>query len=169
MTLDEAVKMALQFEGRVIAVYYDAMNRSQDSIGKRVFKVLNEEEKGHARYLKQKLDELAKAGRAKPAKLPSAIPTTDKIGAALKDAQGGTGSPASEEEIKLLRSALAIEVESCEFYRKLAAELPPEDGALFEHFVKIEEGHRAIVQAEIDCISGMGFWFDMPEFRLEAG
>ena len=74
-----------------------------------------------------------------------------------------------EEELNLLRRALAVEMESCEFYQKLVREMPPAERALFERFVEIEEGHRAIVQAEIDAISGNGFWFDIPEFRLEAG
>ena len=40
---------------------------------------------------------------------------------------------------------------------------------LFERFVAIEEGHQAIVQAEIDCVSGSGFWFDTSEINLEMG
>jgi hypothetical protein len=38
---------------------------------------------------------------------------------------------------------------------------------LFERFVEIEEGHVAIVQAEMDLVSGTGFWFDTAEFSLE--
>jgi len=169
MTLDQAIQTALQYEGRVVAIYLDAMRKSQDPIGKKVFKTLNEDESSHVRYLKEQLDELAKAGRVKPAKLATAIPPADKIGAALKNRRSKTVSPAPEEELNLLRRALAVEIETYEFYRKMARELPPEDRALFERFVEIEEGHRAIVQAEIDSISGLGFWFDIPEFRLEAG
>jgi len=168
MTLDEAIQTALQYEGRVIAIYGDAMRRSQDPVGKKVFKTLKEDESSHARYLKEKLDELAKAGRVKPAKLATAIPSANKIGAALKNHRGKTVSPAPEEELNLLRRALKVEIETCEFYEKLAKELPPGERSLFERFVEIEEGHRAIVQAEIDSISGSGFWFDIPEFRLEA-
>jgi hypothetical protein len=40
---------------------------------------------------------------------------------------------------------------------------------LFQRFVEIEQGHLAIVQAEIDSVSGLGFWFDMREFDLETG
>ena len=36
-------------------------------------------------------------------------------------------------------------------------------------FLGIEQGHQAIVQAEIDALSGLGFWFDFQEFNLEAG
>jgi len=169
MELEDAIRTALQYEGRVIAVYLDAMRRSMDPIGKKVFQTLHQEEAGHARYLKERLDELAKAGQIKQAKLATALPTPAEIGAALKNQRGKTVPPAPEEGLNLLRQALALESETCEFYQKLAKELPPEDRALFERFVEIEEGHRAIVQAEIDSITGSGFWFDIPEFRLEAG
>ena len=39
---------------------------------------------------------------------------------------------------------------------------------MFRRFVEIEEGHQKIVQAEIDCVSGAGFWFDSMEFKLEG-
>lgn len=169
MTLDEAIQMALQYEGRIISIYSDAMRRSQDPIGKKVFKTLNDDEISHVRFLKEKLDEVRKTGRIASVKLVTPIPPAEKIGAALKKPPGGNVPPVPEEELNLLRRALAVETESCEFYQKLVRELLPEERALFERFVEIEEGHRAIVQAEIDSISGNSFWFDIPEFRLEAG
>ena len=39
----------------------------------------------------------------------------------------------------------------------------------FGRFLEIEQGHQAIVRAEIDALTGMGFWFDFQEFDLEAG
>ncbi len=169
MTIDEAIKTALQYEGRVAAIYRDAMDRSRDPIGKKIFKTLNEEEISHVRYLKEKLEELQKTGHVTPEKLATVIPPADKIAAAASAFRGKASSPMPETEIGLLRRALELEVESTRFYRKLAEELPAEESALFEHFVRIEEGHGAIVQAEIDYISQTGFWFDVPEFRLEAG
>ena len=54
-------------------------------------------------------------------------------------------------------------------YRQMVSE-PPEDGRrLFERFVEIEAGHEAIVAAEINAVTGMGFWFDSREFSLEMG
>ena len=35
--------------------------------------------------------------------------------------------------------------------------------------VQMEESHYNIQQAELDHILGIGFWFDIPEFDLEAG
>jgi rubrerythrin len=169
MTIDEAIKTALQYEGRVVAIYRDAMDRSQDPIGKRIFKTLNEEEIGHVRYLKGKLEELHKTGRVVPTKLATAVLTADKIQAVRKAFKGKASFPKPETELGLLRRALEVEAETSSFYKKMARELSAEDKALFERFVEIEEGHKAIVQAEIDYVSKMGFWFDIPEFRLEAG
>jgi rubrerythrin len=169
MTIDEAIKTALQYEGRVCAIYHDAMDRSQDPIGKKVFKTLNEEEAGHVRYLMERLEEWERAGKINARELSTTIPTAKKIKAAAKSLQGKVASPMPEGELKLLRRALEIEAETSDFYRKMVRDLPAEEKALFERFVEIEEGHKAIVQAEIDYVTGMGFWFDIAEFRLEAG
>ena len=88
MTIDEAIKTALQYEGRVVAIYRDAMDRSQDPIGKKIFKTLNEEEIGHVRYLKEKLEELQKTGRVMPTKLATAVPPADKIARREKSFSG---------------------------------------------------------------------------------
>jgi hypothetical protein len=34
--------------------------------------------------------------------------------------------------------------------------------------LEIEEGHVSIVQAELDSVQGLGYWFDVPEFALES-
>jgi rubrerythrin len=169
MTIDEAIKAALQCEGRVVAVYRDAVDRCQDPIGKQIFKALNEDEISHVYFLEEKLDELRETGHIQPKTLATVVPSYEKIEAAIKAFRAEAATPMAETELKLLRRALAIEVETSELYQRLVRELPAEERGLFERFVEIEEGHKAIVQAEIDSISGSGFWFDVPEFRLEAG
>ena len=169
MTIDEAIRAALQCEGRVVTVYRDAVDQCQDPIGKRIFQALHEDEISHAHFLKEKLDELKEAGHIKPRVLATAVPSSDKIEAAIKTFRSEVATPVAETELILLRRALAIENETSELYQKLVRELAAEDRTIFERFVEIEEGHRAIVQAEIDSVTGTGFWFDIPEFRLEAG
>ena len=169
MKIDEAIRTALQYEGRVVVTYRDAMDRSQDPIGKKIFKTLHDEEIGHLRYLKERLDELQATGKIVPTKLNTIVPSREKIEAAIKVFRGKASSPMPETEVGLLRRALEMEIESSSFYRKMAGQLPADDRELFEHFVEIEDAHGAIVQAEIDFVSKMGFWFDVAEFRLEAG
>ena len=48
-------------------------------------------------------------------------------------------------------------------------ELPREGRDFFSPFLTIEDGHVAIVQAELDSVTNSGFWFDYQEFDLEAG
>ena len=45
--------------------------------------------------------------------------------------------------------------------------LGEEGKQLFKPFLAIEEGHIAIVQAELDYLSHTGYWFDFQEFDLE--
>ena len=49
----------------------------------------------------------------------------------------------------------------------MVRELPEEGKQLFAPFVEIEEGHLAIVRAEIDYLSKTGYWFDFKEFDME--
>ena len=51
----------------------------------------------------------------------------------------------------------------------MVEELPEGARPLFRRFLEIEDGHLAMVQAEIDTLAGTGFWFDVQEFSLEVG
>ncbi|HJX62659.1 MAG TPA: hypothetical protein VJ860_01760, partial [Polyangia bacterium] len=73
-----------------------------------------------------------------------------------------------DAELSSLYQALAAEDETSAFYIQMVRELPAEGQALFSRFLEIEDGHGAIVQAEIDSVKRMGFWFDLKEFDLEA-
>jgi len=57
MTIEEAIKTAIEFETQVRQVYRNAAEGASDPVGKRIFKVLAEEEQGHLEYLRSKLDE----------------------------------------------------------------------------------------------------------------
>jgi hypothetical protein len=100
MNIEEAIKTAIEYEIRVRETYVETLDEHVDNAGKRVFKLLADEEDGHVRYLKGKLDEWLAEGRL----------TSDGLETAL----------------------------------------PP-------------------VEAGIDSLTGMGFWFEMPEFDLEVG
>ena len=66
----------------------------------------------------------------------------------------------------MLRKALEAERKTSGFYGQMVSELPPEGQKLFERFLTIENGHLAIVQAEIDSLTGTGAWFDFLEVKL---
>jgi hypothetical protein len=60
-----------------------------------------------------------------------------------------------------------VERETSAFYQEMVGTLDGTGHSLFERFVEIEGGHLALVQAEIDSLSGSGYWFDTAEFSLE--
>jgi len=79
----------------------------------------------------------------------------------------GRGAKSSDPEDKILKEALELERQTSAFYAELVAKLEPKYRDLFERFLEIENGHLAIVQAEIDALAGHGHWFDFMEFSLE--
>ena len=66
-----------------------------------------------------------------------------------------------------MKKALDAETETSNFYKKMVEELPAEGQQMFSRFLEIEEGHVAIVQAEINALSGVGYWFDFTDISLE--
>lgn len=168
--LDQAIKTAMEFERKVYAVYADAMGKITDPVGRRIFKQLSIEEAEHVSYLKHRMDELLEKGHINIQELSTVVPDKKRI---AEESERITQSLQSREpastEIEYLKHAFEVEKETSEFYRQMASELSGEGQELFSHFLAIEEGHIAIVQAEIDSVQGMGFWFDMQEFSLEGG
>jgi rubrerythrin len=171
MDLSEAIRTALEFEGRVHKTYQDAMAAAVSDAGKRVFKTLCDEEMGHIKYLRERLDEWENTGKITVAKLGTAIPSKASINEGVQKLQEKIGSEVStkhDAELQFLQKALEVEIETSNFYREMVRTLDSDGQKMFERFVEIEEGHQAIVQAELDMVSGTGFWFDTMEFNLEA-
>ncbi len=166
MTIEEAIKTAIEFETEVRDVYRDAAGRAVDPTGKRVFTVMGDEEQDHIRYLVERLSEWRQTGKVKSAALKTAVPSKDVIAEGASKLASGMSDTDHGTEMEMLRKALDAEHRTSEFYRKMVRELPVEGQKLFERFVEIEEGHLAIVQAEMDSLTGTGAWFDVLEIKL---
>jgi rubrerythrin len=171
MTVEEAIRTAIAFEKKVLAAYLAAAKRAEDPVAQRVFTTLANEEQGHVNYLESRLAEWHKDGRLSGERLETVLPAAERIRSGLQRLRSQVrrrqGSYAGE--LDSLRQALAAEDETSTFYRQMVRELPSEGQALFARFLEIEDGHAAVVQAEIDSVTQMGFWFDLKEFDLESG
>lgn len=173
MDIEEAIKMAIEFETKVTKVYREAEQQVGDPTGKHIFGVLAEEEQWHIDFLTGKLKEWNSTGNVKPEKLKTSIPTRERIDERVVKLKSDIGSPKSERiydaEIQMLEKAYKVESDTNDFYKKVIKELPEEGRILFTPFLDIEDGHLAFVQAELDYAKGTGFYFDFREFDLEAG
>jgi rubrerythrin len=168
MTVEEALRTSLEYEAKVKAVYDDAVKRAEDPKARKVFGVLAKEEQMHLDYLRERLDELRSTGRLTAGGLETVIPSREAILEGVSRLKREVDVPAHPKggELDLFRAALNVERETSSFYKRMVNELGPEGREFFARFVEIEEGHVAIVQAEIDAASGMGYWFDVREFDL---
>ena len=166
MTIEKAIQTAIEFENEVRDVYKAAAKEVVDPVGKRMFTVLADEEQGHVDYLQSRLEEWRKTGKVNPVALETAIPSRAAIAEAVDSVSESIADVDHGMELKMLGRALEAERKTSSFYRKMVAELPAEGQKLFQRFVEIEEGHVAIVQAEMDSVTGNGAWFDVLEVRL---
>jgi len=170
MNLKEALTTAIGYETRVRDHYRKGASEILDPRGKRMFETLAREEQGHLSYLESRLEEWHRDGKVSTPELATAVPSLQWIDEAkAKVAQNPAGTIAVQGEIELLKIALELERSTSGFYRQLVDTVPASDRALFARFLEIEQGHLAVVQAEIDALAGHGSWFDVMEFRLEAG
>ena len=168
MTIEEAIKTAIQYEKRVVQVYEEAVRAREDETGKKIFAALVKEEEQHVVYLVNRLNELKATGHVTAASLGTVVPSRERIDEGVRTLQSRVARKAPEAEMRLLKRALDVEVETSAFYARVVKELPPEGRALFERFVEIEHGHQAIVQAEMNAVAGNGYWFDIPEISMES-
>jgi rubrerythrin len=170
ISLDKAIQTAIEFENKVHKFYDDASAKIADPVGQRVFQQLAKEEAGHIAYLESRLSEWQKTGQINIEELQTIVPDKERIAEGRKKlAQSMRTKRPESSEILYLQRAFEVEKETSGFYRQMVSELSGDNQQLFARFLKIEEGHLAIVQAEIDAVQGNGFWFDMMEFDLEAG
>jgi rubrerythrin len=169
MNMEQALRTALEFETKVRDVYRMAARDCGDQKGKKVFQVLADEEQQHLDYLQGKLLEFERSGRVTLESLKTAIPSRERIARNVDKLEAPLEQKECSEEIDLVSRALEVEQQTSDFYKRVVQELPAEHRALFEPFIEIEEGHLAIVQAELDNLRGLGFYFDYQEFDLESG
>ncbi|MFC1477495.1 hypothetical protein ACFL6L_03400 [candidate division KSB1 bacterium] len=169
MTIEEAIKTAIEYEERVRDIYYENAKKFHDATARKIFTVLGEEEQKHVDYLEDRLEEWQKTGSVTVEKLDTVVPDMKSIDEHVARLQKRATQQDFADEIEMFKKALELEVETSNYYKRLVRELPAENQELFEQFVAIEEGHEGIVQAEINAAQGLGVWFDFMEFDLEAG
>jgi rubrerythrin len=170
VNLQEAIAIAIDFEKKVRDHYLRGAKEIAEPQGRRVFATLGKEEQGHVDYLEHCLKEWKKTGKVPNVPLKSILPPGVKwIDAEKKKlAARKEKRVATKTELDALKTALQFEKDADAFYHKLVRDLPKSDQPLFDKFLGIEDGHLALVQAQLDSVQGMGFWFDVAEFRLEA-
>ena len=172
MNLEHAITTALEYEARVHSTYAVAVEQAEHEVAKKVFATLCDEELEHIKYLKERLSEWRSTGKITVADLETVLVPKAAIEnrvANLKATLSERGRASRGTELESLTKALKLERETSAFYKEMVRTLDADGKKLFERFVEIEEGHVAIVQAEMDMVTGSGYWFDTADFHIEQG
>jgi rubrerythrin len=169
MTIEEAIKTAIDFEIKIRDTYRDAVQQTEDPTGQKIFQTLADDEQNHVDYLNLKLEEWRSSGRLSPVKLASVVPPKAVIEKEAAKLQTRMQKDDRGVKQQMLSKALKLEIETSTFYRQLVEQLPGEARQLFSRFLEIENNHIDAVQFELDYYGNTGYWFGFEEFDMEAG
>lgn len=167
MSMEQAVKTAIELEGKIRDLYVQSHSECTDAAGKRFFAMLRDDEQYHMDYLSDRLGELEESGKMQYPEIKTRVPSADEIQSCLDDAEKHMAVDDRGVIQQMLSNALKVEVRTSEFYGKMVSESEGEIKGMFARFLEIENGHIAAVQAELDYVMNTGYWFGMKEFDME--
>jgi rubrerythrin len=167
MTIEEAIKTALDFEIRIRDIYREAAQKISDPAGQRTLTMLADDEQRHIEYLENRLELWGKTGKLSAEKLKSAIPPMATLARETEKVESHFAQENRRGEIEILSKALKAEIETSKFYEQMVNEMPTEFQPMFARFLEIENNHIAAVQFELDYLNQSGYWFDFKEFDME--
>jgi rubrerythrin len=167
MNLEKAIQTAIEYEIRIRDLYREAADQAIDPVGTRVFSALGDDENNHVAYLRDRLEKWRTTGLLTVDEIVSAIPSREIIEKEIGQLETRMSREDRKSEKQMLSKALAVEVETSNFYRKMVEEMSDDSRRMFARFLEIEDGHIAVVQAELDYLSHTGYWLDFKEFDME--
>ncbi|MBN2874122.1 MAG: hypothetical protein JXM71_03415 [Spirochaetales bacterium] len=167
MTLSEALTEALDYESRIQDLYLVAAADSTVPEAKAFFEFMAADEGRHVAFIDATLKRVGSGDASPPdaASLDTSLP--HDVGAAVARARQAMGAIQDDSQLSTLERALRAEEETSAFYQRLVATLPASETLAFKRLQEIEDGHTAIVRAELDSVTNSGFWFDVRVFDME--
>jgi rubrerythrin len=168
MKLETAITSALEFENRIRDLYIEAVARTDDPAGKKIFQALADDEQRHVDYLDSRLDEWQRRGQLTAARLASTIPDKTAIRKEAAALQSKMSEDARGLKQQMLSRALEMEIETSRFYKELIGQVADDHKAMFERFLEIEDNHVEAVQFELDHLNDTGFWYGFEAFDMES-
>lgn len=161
MTVEEALKSALDFEHRVRDHYARAAEKAKENSANRLFAALAIEEQIHVDFLKARLTTWHLEQKINLQELKSAVPDQQWSAEGWQKLKEQNLDRDFSGDLGLLYEALKMEIAVHEHYQKLVDELEGAAKDMFRQFMIIEENHTAFVQAQIYALEKRGVWFSL--------
>ncbi len=164
----DALNKAIHSEKMALATYLKFARETKVPSGKDMFIRLSQEEFGHREILEKELHSLM-SGKAwvRPAFASSEI---EALLPRLGDQQAKTqAEQGTSDDLQALNIALDMEKKALGFYRRESEKATDATARkMYARLAEMEDSHAVLIQAEIDHIKDMGFWFGIQEFTLES-
>ena len=138
MTVEEAIRTAMDYEATVRDVYAAEAALATDETAARVLTLLSQEEQGHLDYLIDRMREWTATGKVRLATLATLIPSSDKLAEVVMNLGQRMAMTEADRASALatLRKAEAAERATAAWYQKVVAELPGDvEKAMFARFL----------------------------------
>lgn len=161
MSFEEALISALDFEHRIRDHYARSSERSEYQAAKDLLIALAVEEQQHVDYLRGRLIIWQEKGIIELAKLKSILPDKEWIEKGWQNLHKIRLNDGHDCELSILEEALVLENQTAAHYKSLVENLDGDGQKLFQRFLEIEDGHAALVAAEITSIKMTGEIFEV--------
>jgi len=162
-----AIKMAIQLEKDGMKFFTEAAKRTSSESGKKIFRTLAKEEAIHLETFQKMFDTLETVSDWRD--LVKKMPLQRRAPIFEQRAKVDESVKPSAGELEALRTAMDHERAAIEFFtRESDKATNPTVKQVFDFVKGQEEYHYDLLQAEYDSVAGTGFWFDMPEFRMDG-
>ncbi len=170
MTVEEALVSALEYERKVRDHYRAAADHAEDERAVAFFRLMAGEEDRHVAYLEHLLETWRSERAVADVRITSAAPRASWVKEGLRKIGKRSGAGVNRAYgVEHLEIALRLEQEVSDHYRALVRQVDrPEARSVFRRFLEIEDGHTALVRAELDYVTGTGHFFGIREFTLEG-
>jgi len=163
-----ALGKAIGSEKVGIESYLKFARQTANSSGKDMFIRLAQDEFEHMNALEKELDRLQEGKpciriRIRHSDIEEIVPQLSSPQAKVQSGAGTT------DDLTALNIALDLERRAIGFYKKeqgLSQDAAVK--ALYGRLAEMEEAHYNLIQAEMDHIKDIGFWFGVQEFTLEG-
>lgn len=163
-----AINKAIKGEKTGLESYLKFARSTKSQSGKDMFIRLAQDEFGHMELLEKERDRLQQGKKwvgieIAPSDIEEVVPKLSSQQAKIKAEQG------TSDDLTALNIALDLERKAADFYmRQGNKETDVTAKAIYFRLAIMEEAHYNMIQAEIDSISDIGFWFGIREFTLES-
>lgn len=158
---------ALSYEQKIRDLYREAAVTVDDDRGKAIFSALADDEQGHIDFLNYSLEQMKANQNIDISRLQTAIPDKATIEPQIEKMKGQIPDKMLGDVKTVLNSALQMEKDTSDFYRKAAEQAEGDIKKILEKFLEIEIRHEDVVQIELDHASHNGIWFNFMEVNLE--